>query len=738
MRTTQNEILCQRLNQMGILTPPTMFPQGGVPLLKLIPWWRLWPRDARYMRIGSSCASVFPVAAGGILHLKANASLGQAIFAAMLPIHDPATLLERCKDWVIGSIREKSHPGPASMLGVLEHLLSKEPESVKLSVWREILESAFDTDGNINGAPIDQVLSLLDAVGRTGLRELGPMVTPAMRFPDDEVLFSALACLVRLGYPNDDLRAETLMNLAPECSSDNTRWAIAFAEVGDLDLLAALLKHPGWGERVQILKLVESVLISGGPRETPSDTWRENLIDLLLAQLQQEEDRDVAAFMALPLGLALRHAGDAVLDRAFAAAALHKNDARTTGLMNAFLVAGIPATRLGQVDELRSLIKTATTLRAMNRLLQVLGEPSSNMRDWIDGQLLVIYQTGYVELPKHVQPWFDAPGDCPTPITAALLADKPDSGLAASFCAAHFVGNPGFLPVLERLWIDAADNRKPEAMKTIAGILAGAAAACAISPFELRCCLGYTIAGPLDETPEMVGQLLGLLMTQEGDIRESAHELLLHTSPATRAEVGCCLQALKRCDDVFAENAHRRFQFGIKANQPPVWSLARSMDPVFNPQPALGCQAERLLEALELPGEKPNSWVVNSLPWAKPESVQSTFSRVDSATLASAVLRASSSSTAACRNVGAALAAGVGTRLLETNYREMIIRRVTFLSAHDPNKEVRETARKAAEILGILGQIPETTPPSSPEQAKLEDPEEVVPDADIEAWLNGR
>ncbi|MEI6568417.1 MAG: hypothetical protein WCR20_17190, partial [Verrucomicrobiota bacterium] len=127
MRTTQNDILCQRLNQMGILTPPTMFPQGGVPLLKLIPWWRLWPRDARYMRIGSSCASVFPAAAGGILHIKANATLGQSIFAAMLPIHDPATLLKSCKDWVIGSIREKSYPGPASFLGVLEHLLAKEP-----------------------------------------------------------------------------------------------------------------------------------------------------------------------------------------------------------------------------------------------------------------------------------------------------------------------------------------------------------------------------------------------------------------------------------------------------------------------------------------------------------------------------------------------------------------------------------------------------------------------------------
>jgi hypothetical protein len=255
---SKQSALVQRLVKMGLSTAANAFPPDGVPLIKLVPWWRLWARSPRRFRWDNHCASVFPAVSSGLITLNPE-NIVQGIFAAMLPLHEPKTSVLQWSQWIIASILDNSYSGQVSMLGVLEHLLQNRPEEEKIEAWSQIINCSFDKTGKGRYSQGDQSIALLEAVGRTGLRALAPLILNVLQNGDEELMLSAMACLARLRVPDAEMPAEVLLNRICPQLMNHARCAVAFIESRNVDLLAELLKNE-WCERMQVLRLVEALL----------------------------------------------------------------------------------------------------------------------------------------------------------------------------------------------------------------------------------------------------------------------------------------------------------------------------------------------------------------------------------------------------------------------------------------------------------------------------------------------
>jgi hypothetical protein len=731
--------LANRFVEMGLSRSLPAFPPDGVPLVQSAPWWQLWARDPRKNTLEPLGAGVLPAAHQGFLNVRPNAPIGQAVFAALLPIHRPETAVEEWIGWTIISIIDRTCPGPSQLLGVLEHLLQRRPEAERVQAWLRILESSFNRKGGFCEDNASEAISVLEAVGRSGLPALASSVLGVLRNKHEEIVLAGIVCLARLGIPNQDLPAEVLLNhLRPE-AIERGRWAIGFAETADFDLLTGLLRTPSWGDRVGTLRLAEAVLARGGPVGRPANGWAEELVDLLLAQLQEDDDRDVVRCLAVTLGLALRQAGEASLEKVFEVAAKLSEQTRTESLLNALLLAELPAAAAPRVEQLRlQAIKAgAQAVAALDRVLVTLGAPSGGAQAWIQSQVVVFLQLGLLRLPESIKPWFDAPGRCPEPVVAGLLIERPGSGLVLAFCAAYLAVHLEFLQVLERIWIGAAYASEADKVQGAGSLLAGAVGDSAVSPVELRCSLGHEIGGPLNESPEVVGQLLGLVVTQDKEVRQSAEQLLLCTSWEHRTIAKGCLRWKEQRNQLFGEDRQRRGRFGATAEPlHPVSALAGPLQPVFSGPVPLSGQPERVLQALVLPNKQGVKWARECLDWGNPEALRNAFGGMDSIVLASAFLEASASHHAEARQMAGLLASGAGPRLLETPHRVLLLQRIISLAAHDPDAQVRVAGRQAAEVLGIADKIPNTPAPPPPPSGDDSDTQCSGPqDIDLEALL---
>ena len=233
----------------------------------------------------------------------------------------------------------------------------------------------------------------------------------------------------------------------------------------------------------------------------------------------------------------------------------------------------------------------------------------------------------------------------------------------------------------------------------------------------------------------MLGQLLGLLMTQEKDIRRSAEELLRLTSPYGRVVAGYCLRSLKRDSGPFGEDRPRCSRFGVTASPlNHAGTLPQHLQPLFAGELPV-CQPEHLLEALVLPDKGTKTWAREWVEWEQPESVKAFFAGTDSTVLASSFLRASSSPDAETRQLAGILVVGIGPRVLETPHHERLIQRVVFLAAHDPDASVRPAGRKAAEAIGITDRIPNTPAPPPPPENNSPSSEPDIEDAMLDELL---
>ena len=704
--------IARRLVKMGLSPALPVFPPGSISLLQLVPWWRLWAADPRLNTLKALGAGVLPAAASGVLNLRRDTPIGQAIFAAMLPIHHPETAVEDWTRWIITSIVDETCSGPSPLLGVLEHLLGQRAETERVQVWMRILECPFGKNGKFCRGNEAQVVALLEAVGRTGLRVLAPSILGVLQCEDAELVLAAIACLARLGLPDVEMPAEVLMNrLHPE-NVECSRWALAFLETGDLDLLSALLRCPSWGERVQTLRIVEAVLARGGPAAPPADGWLGDLTDLLLAQLQQDEDRDAVRCMAVTLGLTLRQAGEVQMNKALDLSARLTEQSRFECTLDALLIAGLPASAGSRVEELRPLATKMDSQATLNRVLMSLGLPSGDIGDWLHFPVVIFRQLGVLQLPPAIAAWWEAPGECPEAPLAALLKERPDSGIIPLVCAAYLVARPESVQTLEQIWVNAACRGESETIRIVGSLLAGAANDCTVSPVELRCCLGHEIGGPLEESPEMGGRLLGLLTTQSKEVRQAAEELLLFTSQGNRIIAGGCLRWKHPAPKVFGEARRCRNRLGVTTTPLRLAAvLPPSLQPLLLGPVPLRCPPKRLLEALALPDRPSKDWVRACVNWNQPEAVKAALSEVDATVLAASFLQASASGIAESRQLAGLLAAGVGLRLLETSHRDLVTRRVIFLAAHDPDATSREAGVKAARALGLADKLPITPPP---------------------------
>ena len=727
--------VARRLVRMGLAASGFAFPPLGVPLVQQVPWWRLWPRRARTNNLEGLGAGVFPAVASGLVTLKPDAPVGQAVFTAMLPIHDPAAALAQWTEWTVGSVLDETYPGPGVLAEVLEWLLEDRTEGERIEAWQRVLECAFDHQAGLRHGPNEHAILLLETVGRSGIRALARMVMPALRNSDQEVVLAAVACLARLGVPDGDVPAEVLLNEVRPELAEHTRWGLTFIESGDPDLLADLLRRRDWGERVQALRLAESLLTRGGPQGQSKQALGRLFVDVLLAHLQQEDDCDVVRCLAVPLGLALRHGEEAQFAKVLEVGAKFTVQGRLESLLNSLLIGGLPASFAPQVEGLRTQIAKmdSDAVRALNRLLMSLGDPSGTARDWLDSSVVVFMQMGVIQPPDAARAWFYSPAGCPEEAVTAWLLEKPTSGLRITFCAAYLAARPEFLRVLERIWIDAADDRKSGTLITVGALLAGAANDSIVSPAELRCCLGQEIGGPLEETPEMLGELLGLLMTQANQVRTAALDLLPVNSVYGRTVAVGCLRALKRKRPLFGDERKLESRLGlVPAAINRSDALPHPLQPLFSESSPVACGYERLLRVLPLSAEKNKGWVRRCLDWENPAAVKAFFEQAETAAVVCSFLQATASPDPAPRQAGARLAAGVGARLLESPLRDRVVQRVVYLAAYDGDADVRTAGRKAAEVLGIASQVPETPPPPPQPKNDRADAQQADTDRDLQ------
>jgi hypothetical protein len=280
------------------------------------------------------------------------------------------------------------------------------------------------------------------------------------------------------------------------------------------------------------------------------------------------------------------------------------------------------------------------------------------------------------------------------------------------FCAAYLNRRPAFLKVLEQLWIEAAYNGEADLLELTGGLLAGAADDSRVSPAELRCCLGHEIGGPLPPTPENAGRLLGLLLKQEGDVRESAEALLLQMPHEYRDVVAGAIRWSSRNRNPFAEESAHPSRFG---GAPPgldhAGLLPLPLQPMFSTGLTKGFPPRLLLETIASGGGRKGGWAVKSLEWDNPEVVRTAFLETDPTELATTFLRVSSSPHSDLRRISLRLATGVGLRLLQTLIRERIIQRLLAL-AQDSENETRAAVASAAQSLGVADFVP-VAPPSA-------------------------
>jgi len=713
----RQEVLAKRFVEMGLSRSLPSFPPDGVPLVRLGSWWRLWPYNPRKNTLEPLGAAVLPAVDRGILNLKANAPVNQSVFAAMLPIQRPESAVEDWIGWTITSIIDGTCPGPSPLLGILEPLLQQQPETERTSAWLRILESSCNKKGAFCEDSETEGIALLEAVGRSGLPGLAPCILGVLHNRSRELVLAAITCLARLGCPDNELPAEVLLNHFRPESMERGRWALAFLESGDLDVLTGLLRTPAWGERVQALRLAEAVLLRGGPAGQAMKGWREGLVDLLLAQIQEEDDFDVVRCLAVTLGLALRQADEAELGKAFEYAASVRHKRRMESVLNALLLAELPNSAATLVEKLRpqAAKMDSHTVEALNRVLLSMGVPSGSVQDWLAQQVVVFLRLGVLRLPDPIRPWFTAPESCPGATVASLLAARPDSDLTLTLSAAYLAERPEFLPVLERIWIEAAYGSRAETMKAAGALLAGAAENCSVSPVELRCSLGAELGGPLEESPEVIGRLLGLVITQDKEVRQSAEQLLLCMSLENRTIAQGCLRWKEPPDRLFSGDRQSLVHSGsTAASIPPARALPEPLQPVFSGRVALHDRPRRALEALVLPNKQCVSWARECLEWDNAEALGTALSELDSTVLASAFLESSAGRLAEARQMAGLLAAAAGPRLLETPHSSLLVQRVIYLAAHDPDNQVRVAGRQAAEALGISDQVPATPAPPPP------------------------
>lgn len=706
-----NHALARRWVAMGLSTSAPVFPEDGASFLELAPWWRFWPCDPVRQQPQTFGAGVFPAASSGILYLGEDAKDYQAVITALLPIYSRSTLLRDWVGWIKASCFERNSTGPSPLFGVLEHLLQGQPQAKQAAVWAGILETLVGSNGAFNiesGSPT--TMALLDALARTPQRTLIPRLVGLLNHPELDVMLAVLVNLVASGVPDDEVPAEVLLNRAHPDHVESLRAALAYVETGDVDLLSALLKSLDWRSRVQCLRLSEEVGHRTSGEFHGGSQNRSAMVDLLTAQLQQEDDYDVVRCLARTLGITLRGCQEPAVQQMIQLAVRLTDSSRLESLLNAFLIADLPPATAPLIETLRShaLSISEDAVHALNRVMTSMGDPVSTIDDWLRPELIVFLQAGVVRLPEGVRTWFDKPGQCPEEVVVAWLMERDPSPHFHIFCAAYLTENPGFLRSLERIWMRSARSRNVEHLQAVGALIAGARDDCAIAPAELRCCLGFEVGAALPDSPETVGQLIGLLATQHGSLRSSAEDLLALGSPATRTLVGNAMRWMEKKASVFDGDHRRRIRFGVPL---PVLShectLAEPLQPPFlSSTPPGQPHAERILNALALPGELSLKWVQKCLDWNSPQAVESAFLHTSTQKLAVAILRASSSPRHRSRQLAAKLLAGIGRRILEMDSPQRIEDRAMVLAVHDPDLSVRTAGRDAVAALGLGSLLP--------------------------------
>lgn len=371
-------------------------------------------------------------------------------------------------------------------------------------------------------------------------------------------------------------------------------------------------------------------------------------------------------------------------------------------------MAGLPSSAAARIETLRgaSFALGRGAARALNRVMMALGEPCGCVFDWLNADIVVLRQTGVLSLPDAVQNWFDFPERCPEAQVASWLRGPGDDDLASMFCAAYLVGRPTFLKVLERLWIEAIYDGDADQLQLTGGLLAGAADDCAVSPVELRCCLGYKVGGPVPESPENAGRLLGMVLNQNGGVRKSAEALLLQMSPEYRIVAAGALRWLPHNRNPFGNEGAHPSRFGAPASPLDHASLLPpSLQPLFSMGLMKGCPPKVLLETICFGNGRKEGWAGRCIDWCNPETVQAVFLDIDSTELAGVFLSVSASPHVDMRRIAVPLAAGVGPRLLQTSYRDRIIQRLVDL-AQEPDNQTRTAVARAVQRLGIADLVP--------------------------------
>ena len=725
-------VLAQRLVKMGLAPCAPPFPPDGVPLAQLVPYWRLWGRDPQHNYLVHPGAAMFPVIAEGIASLQQGHSAPQAVFAALLPIHQKETAVAQWTKYTIAAGCDPSFGGPAAPAAVLEFLLEGRSDGDRFETWRQVMEAFFDCGGQFRFPDSTHAVALIECIGRSGLRPLGPLVCRILQSDDREIVMTVVACLARLGVPDGEISAESLLTRFRAETVEHGWRALDFVESCDIDRLDGLLGTAGWLERVQALRLAEAVLSCGPMVERLGEEWLHRLAGLLLARLQADQDRDVVRCLATTLGLALGRCSNPPLEQVIQVAGQLTDEGRFESLLNALLIAGLPNSAAIRIEGLRgqSLALGHDAARALNRVMMALGEPCGCIFDWLTSEIAALRHTGVLRLPVAVQDWFDFPERCPEAQVASWLRDPGDADLASMFCAAYLIRRPTFLKVLEQLWVEAAFNSETDLLKLTGGLLAGAADDCGASPAELRCCLGHKIGGPLPESPENAGRLIGMVLTQEGDVRESAEALLLQMTREYRIVAAAAVRWLPRNRNPFGKEGAPLRRLGVPALAlDHAGLLPFPLQPLFSTGWARGCPPRVLLDTMVFGGGRKGEWAKKSLEWSDPEVVRTAFLETDSAELAAAFLRVSSSIHSDLRRNALRLATGVGARLLQTSFRDRIIQRLVDL-AQDSDKETRAEVVSAAQSLGVADRVPVQPSSAFPSDENGNAPETVEPPND--------
>ncbi len=704
------DLLAQRFVDMALSASLPRFPEDGVSLYSLAPWWTHWPVSPRRSVLEPHGAAVYPVTVGGWLPLIQGCDPREALFAGQLPIYRRDRAAGEWLCWA-EEAGGRDSGGWAPLLPVMEYLLDGESREFRVSAWSRLLRSGFDNEGDFRGGSDHHALSLLAAVGRSGLSELAPAVAVVLRDNDAEMVLAALACLARLGVPSAEFPAEQILGLVHPDQVGTARAALAFMETGDPDLAAQLLGVAGWCERRQAVRLVDSVLVRGPAGECAGEMWLDGLLDVLMHLLSEESDDDIVRALAGPLGGVLRRGDEPMAGRVLDEVINHRDDTRVETLLNALLSAGAGGLHPWQLESLRPQVTPLGSgpRRALNRVLGMAGAATDTPADWLQAGVVLLLQERSVVLPVHVRTWFDDPGSHPDVALAWLLA-KPDSPLAATYCAACLDSCPQLAVHLESVWRDAMEKPEVEAAMTAGCLLAGAPYAVGLDPVECRCSLGTEIGGVLPETPMMVGTLLGIMLTRSGALEQHARRLLSHTGEASRLLVGQCLFHTSRNLNPFGYRGKELPLFGVSCRP-----LDRGDDcpglllAIADGAAPAASEPSVVLAALALPVGVGLKWLERVLNWDSPEAVARFEESIPLGELLPAFLRASASLEPKKRICALRLLAAAAPRLRGVDQLDLLHQRVIYLAGEEDEK-VRAEAVLAAQAMGIEARLPENPP----------------------------